>query len=280
MRPRHRFRQFLKGTLLLWLAAVPASAGEAPENQSQVREPSVDSQDLALTYRIFTAGLPVLLANIDVSMKAQCFGIRLRAKPEGVPAALSDFSLKSEAAGCINGSGLEPESYASRYETKKKTRSVVISYDSGGTAQARTTPPPHQDNRKAIAEDELGEALDPLSTAYAVVQGIRRNGSCAGKVSVYDGRRLFGLKLVDLGDTWVDGEDYGGYIGPAMKCRAALEMRAGFKKSEIRKRRYPDEITFYFAEALEQAPLLPVQFESGNMVGALRVVKPATATAE
>jgi len=56
-----------------------------------------------------------------------------------------------------------------------------------------------------------------------------------------------------------------------MKCRAALEMRAGFKKSEIRKRRYPEEITLYFAEALASAPLLPVQFETEGLVGALRL---------
>ena len=241
-------------------ALLPAGASRASEN------------GLAVDFEVYIGGFQVAKADLDLGFYKDCFDLRLATEPHGLVSYFTSFKLVSWADGCSNGAGVEPASYSVDYfKDGRKKRWVRVDYKGDGGPRVQAEPAPEDDNRKAVPSGLRAGSLDPLSGVFGIIEAVTREGRCAGERPVYDGRRLFRLKLSHVGSAELPPSGYAAYAGPAIECLVRVEMVAGFKKSEIRKKHFPERVQVYLAEAVDGAPMLPVRLEADYRFGQIRI---------
>ncbi len=241
-------------------ALLPAKALQASEN------------GLTVDFEVYIGGFQVAKADLDLGLYKDCFDLRLATEPYGVISFFSPFKLVSSADGCSKGAGVVPASYSVDYfKNGRKKRWVRVDYKGDGGPLVRAEPAPEDDNRKAVPSTLRAGSLDPLSGVFGIIEAVTREGRCAGERPVYDGRRLFLLKLSHVGSAELPASSYAAYAGPAIECLVRVETVAGFKKSEIRKKHFPEKVKVFLAEAVAGAPLLPVRLEADYRFGQIRI---------
>ena len=246
------------------LLALGLLAGTGPARASEA--------GLTANYEVYVGGFQVARADLDVDLYKDCFDVRLAAEPDGLVSFIADFKIVSWAGGCRAEEGVTPASYSSDYfKNGRKKRWVRVDYNGQDAPAVRTDPEPEDDNRSMVPSDQRAGSLDPLSGSFAIIQAVTREGRCQGERPVYDGRRLFKLKLEHVGPAVLKKSRYAAYSGPAIECLVRVEMIAGFKKSEIRKKHFPERVKVFLAEAVPGAPLIPVRLESDYRFGQLRM---------
>ena len=227
---------------------------------------------LAVNYEVYMGGFQVAKADLNLGLYEDCFDLRLSTEPYGIVSYLASFKLISWADGCRNGAGVEPASYSVDYfKDGRKKRWVRVDYRGAGGPLVQAKPAAEDDNRKAVPSGLRAGSLDPLSSVFGVIEAVTREGRCAGELPVYDGRRLFRLKLSNVGLTELSPSSYSAYAGSAIECLVQVEMVAGFKKSEIRKKHFPEQVKVFLAEAAAGAPVLPVRMEADYRFGHIRI---------
>ncbi len=223
-------------------------------------------------FELYMGGFQVAKADIELGLYDDCFDLRLAAEPYGIVSYLSSFKLVSWADGCRKAAGVVPASYSVDYfKDGRKKRWVRVDYNGAESPLIRAEPAPENDNRDPVPFGLRDGSLDPLSAVFAIIETITREGHCKGERPVYDGRRLFRVKLSHVGSAELPQSDYAAYSGTAIECLVRIEKVAGFKKSEIRKRHFPEKVRVYLAEAVAGAPLLPVRLEADYRFGQIRV---------
>ncbi len=233
---------------------------------------SASESGLAVDFEVYIGGFQVAKADLDLGLYKDCFDLRLATEPYGIVSFFSPFKLVSSADGCSKGAGVVPASYSVDYfKDGRKKRWVRVDYKGDGGPLVRAEPAPEDDNRKAVPSALRAGSLDPLTGVFGIIEAVTREGRCAGERPVYDGRRLFRLKLSHVGPAELPPSSYAAYAGPAIECLVQVETVAGFKKSEIRKKHFPERVKVYLAEAVAGAPLLPVRLEADYRFGQIRV---------
>ncbi len=230
------------------------------------------STGVTANFELYMGGFQVAKADIELGLYDDCFDLRLAAEPYGVVSYLTSFKLVSWADGCRKSAGVVPASYSVDYfKDGRKKRWVRVDYRGASGPLIRAEPAPENDNRDPVPFGLRTGSLDPLSAVFAIIETITREGRCEGGRPVYDGRRLFQVKLSHVGAVELPPSDYAAYAGTAIECLVRIEKVAGFKKSEIRKRHFPEKVRVYLAEAVAGAPLLPVRLEADYRFGQIRV---------
>ena len=227
---------------------------------------------LTAHFELYMGGFQVAKADIELGLYDDCFDLRLAAEPYGVVSYLTSFKLVSWADGCRDAAQVVPASYSVDYfKNGRKKRWVRVNYKGNDGPLIRAEPAPENDNRDPVPQGLRNGSLDPLTTVFSIIEAITREGRCDGERPVYDGRRLFHVKLSHVGSAELPPSDYAAYAGTAIECLVRIEKVAGFKKSEIRKRHFPEKVRVYLAEAVAGAPLLPVRLEADYRFGQIRV---------
>ena len=257
-----QFRSRLGAIALLCLgSSLPGAAALASEEGG-----------LTANFEVYIGGFQVAKADLDLGLYKDCFDLRLATEPHGIVSYFSPFKLVSSADGCSKGAGVVPASYSVDYfKNGRKKRWVRVDYKGDGSPLVQAEPAPEDDNRKAVPSDLRAGSLDPLTGVFGIIEAVAREGRCDGERPVYDGRRLFRLKLSHVGAAELPPSSYAAYAGPAIECLVRVEMIAGFKKSEIRKKHFPEQVKVFLAEAVAGAPLLPVRMEADYRFGQIRI---------
>lgn len=282
---------FLSALVLLAIGAGNASAdGPAPGPAGEGR--------LALSYKVSVDGIHALRARIEIDRRARSYAGRFSARLEGLPSWVSDLHVDARAHGIRGTGGLGgagsgeataflPVAYTSRWADKKGVRTVAIRFDPPQRRQAvddperrqavvETTPPAAEDGRAVVPAARIIGAVDPLTVLAALLQEVDASGSCDGSHAVFDGRRLFHLRIHPAPGSDEDGagEDDGAILEgetTVLRCRVDLAKVAGFTEKERRGRRLPDHIVVSFAPGPTGA-LVPTRMEMDHKAGRVRVV--------
>lgn len=257
----------IRSRITFALFLVAAFLGVLPGHLAAAAERGLDA-----AYAIYIGGFQVAKADLRVGLRADCFDIRLSAEPQGIVSYFSTFKLESQADVCNGGEGVVPASYRSDYYKEgRKKRWVVLDYVGRSPVAVRVKPEAAKDRRAAVPAELRVGSLDPISASVAIIEALAREGRCTGERPVYDGRRLFRLTLQHVGTKDIGHSRYAAYAGPATECLVKVETIAGFKKNEIRKKHFPEQIRIFLAEAAPGTPVLPVRMEADYRFGQIRI---------
>ncbi len=84
---------------------------------------------------------------------------------------------------------------------------------------------------------------------------------------MFDGRRLYRLKIVDEGAADLERSRYAPYAGQSRRCAFEFERVAGFKDEKKEKAREPLTGLAYFRRPADGAPMMPVRVTADSKYG-------------
>ncbi len=266
-------RRLAAAGLLAVVLAGPVR-GEAPQDRP-LNSQAVNFQApdyLKLDYHVYAGGFHALSLETRVSLGPEAYAVKFKARSDGILDSLLAFTLDAEAIGQAAAAGLTPVAFrtANRWRSSGE-RLVEMTYDGDGLPQTRIEPPADADNRDPVPDALRRGTMDPITAMLSLVHGLARDGRCAGRVPVFDGRRRFDLAARDLGEQDLVPSGVASFAGLVRRCRVTFEPVTGFWRDERWEQPKTSEIEVFLAAVVPGGPPVPVRLEAENAFGAVRI---------
>lgn len=220
----------------------------------------VATTGFSLRYGVYVAGFKGGNMEFEVSTAPSRFESRLHVEPAGLFSWFLDWDLDARTAGRLVGGDVVPVAY--RFRNRKgddKLRWVEIDFDSGGPVVARTSK--KEDDRKPVPRHLLPGARDLVSTITEMLLDKKQGTVCTPESLVYDGRRLFKMRLEPLPTKNLKSSQVAPYAGRAEGCRITFLPIAGFKAERDRERLREQKLTVWLADVIGDGSKVPVRLE-------------------
>lgn len=150
----------------------------------------------------------------------------------GVVRSLTGFRSEIVGVGRLNGTGdVQPERYASFYETRRETREVRLGFGPGGEVVHLETFKRGEPTPVNVPEAMRDGTVDPLSAFFTIrnwLAEVREDGQGTRTLPMFDGRRRY-----DLDVTYLQRRPatFGGGT-PVLELRLDVKPLAGFNQGE------------------------------------------------
>ncbi len=206
----------LAGALLAGIPAVQAATTDRYEIEMEMR----------------FLGMNVGNVTMTTDVNDRTVDSRMDIATAGMVRSLTGFRSELSGAARIDGNGgVQPERFASYYETRRETREVRLRYGETGEVAELATFKRGEPTRVDVPEAMRDHTIDPLS-AFIAIRGwlaeVRENGSGQRTLEMFDGRRRY-----DLDVTYLDRRpaNFGGGT-PILELRLEVKPIAGFNRGE------------------------------------------------
>jgi len=221
-----------------------------------------------LDFEAYLGGFRILSAASQGRYGAEDYAIEVGARTRGVVAWFGNWVGRGVSRGTAAADGLHPAGFRADTTWRGEPRFVELTYGADRSVAVRADPPPEQDNRDPVPEQETVDTMDALSAVVSLIRSVNAAGRCAGTVRVYDGRRRFDMRLGDDGRETLEKTGYGMFAGEALKCRVAMRRIGGFWKNV----EHPEDgkPSFLWMARLDPGgPYLPVRIAAETPLGTL-----------
>ncbi len=194
-----------------------------------------------LSFEAYVAGLHVLDLDAFVGVGGDRYQMDLHFRTVGVAGLLHPGQQVSTARGGLARGLPMPDRYLSRGIWGGVPRQTLITYDQGQPA-LRVLEPPNRPDRTPVSPELQVGSVDLLSAFAALMDQVRRAGSCALSLRVFDGRTLRVITARSGGEEALPASDPSRFAGPALRCdfegvtlagrrRGAAEQETGTRGS-------------------------------------------------
>ncbi|MFA5121577.1 DUF3108 domain-containing protein [Zavarzinia sp.] len=239
----------LLATLMMFPAAGAGQAGSTAPGQ------------VALTYRVFLGGVPVVEVDTRTIVDAQRYRMDSLTRTIGLWEGMFKARMQSRVDGVLAGSKVEPLLYQIRYDGRVgKRRSIDVTFGDNGPTMVHTVPDNAEDGRKPVEPEFLVGAIDPASAAIMATSASSDGELCHGGYKIFDGRRRYDVAFDNQGADTLDGHgDF--YSGEALHCQVQYRRVKGFdpdwERSEAKK--FPNTIDVWFVRLPGLPRAVPVK---------------------
>ncbi|MGE5537383.1 MAG: DUF3108 domain-containing protein [Gemmatimonas sp.] len=257
------------------LVAIGLSAAAA-QDTAMVAPPGagyrLNDRTLVLTYDVYIGGLHAFRFDATVGVDDRSYEVALDGGTSGVIGRLFSWRASLRSDGAVASTqpvpaGLSAARFESATAWQGKPRRTSLTFTGDGRYDVALEPPEDADS---VREDGglpsilPPGTMDPVAASLAALSASARDGACARRLPVFDGKRYYELIVRDGdGDNVVPPSHLSAFSGPALKCRIAMRRLAGFSK-----RRYAqywddessDLPTIWSAALAPGMPLVPVRF--------------------
>ncbi len=249
------------------LACLAFPLPAAPAQQS-VADTQVNAQ-----YEIYGGGFHLLDANLSIDLHHGAYSAHVHANTQGTIGYLFPWWNDVQSKGNIRARLMETLLHVSENSWLGDVHRVTLVYDGkGGFKKKIVFPTPAEENREEVAPELTRHTQDLMSAALTLLQRVSQGESCNQTLAVYDGRRRYNLKFVEIGTEDLPMSRYGIYHGPARQCDMTIERVAGFwKQFQIRWTEDGDaqmKLSFWLAPIRPGGPVIPVRARTIGDYGA------------
>jgi len=213
----------ISGLLALALAASPARAA--------------DQAPLDLRYGVYWAGLQIATLKLKHEIAPAGYSAKLVVETVGLTERLVRYRARTLAAGEVAPDrSLLPTSFSSEYQTRKKARRSVVTFDpaSGDVVDLAISKRGEPDRSKVPEELRKG-VIDPLSAFLGIREHVAAmRPGVPYRAPVFDGRRRYDLEARVVGH---DRATVAGREQPVLRVALIATFLAGADPDDL------DEIT-------------------------------------
>jgi hypothetical protein len=172
--------------------------------------------------------------SLSAELGAEAYFASTAIRAAGLAALFTDFDIRAEVSGTVDGGVLEPVRYAHVERTGDKVRAVDVTYPDR-IATAAVEPPFGSLGQPPATQAQRAGAIDPMSAVFQLSEVVMAQSGeiCSGRISVFDGKARYDLRLQ------VDGQDRirtRAWRGEALICQIWYEPVAGYDPED-----YPSE---------------------------------------
>ncbi len=225
---------------------------------------------LKLDYAIYVGGFRMIDINLDTTLSADRYNIKLGLKGEGLLDWLFKWTMRASSEGKIEQREIVPRRAGHNSVWRGKKRSVRLVFPEKGFPTAVVTPAPKLDERKPVPMEKRLGTRDLAGAILSYLITMTSQDSCVRSEPVFDGRRRYNLVFENQKKVSLRKNTYSPYSGPALRCTLRLEKIAGFRTKTSRSRWVSNGLArVWIAQAFEGAPPILVRLEMDTGFGGL-----------
>lgn len=182
-----------------------------------------------LTYAVYTGGLHVVMADLDVKMdKNGHYSAFVSAQTHGFLGKLAPWSGTFKTTGDMKDDAFFPKQHESVAVWRGEDDQKTYDYDGKGNLTAyKEVEAGKEQPKKDLAKDLINNTTDILSATLEVMHNLGKGGTCSNSDDIFDGKRRFALKFKPVSETVLESSRYNIYGGQAKKCEVIVEPKGG-----------------------------------------------------
>jgi len=221
--------------------------------------------EVRVRYDVFLGGFFTATIVVDSALNGTKYEITSTIETHGIVRILTGFQSRAHSNGTRTENGFKPTIYQARNLWGGGERSVRNDYAADGSVENHAIPSNIEDGRDPVPNSRMMNTTDPLSAALAVMFGYANTGTCSHETRIFDGRRLFDIRLTANKADTVDGPFY---KGPAERCLMRRDRLIGFSTDPwLPRSKSPPVIEIWFARLSDRLPPLPVHAAADTGIG-------------
>ena len=127
------------------------------------------------------------------------------------------------------------------------------------TPHIRQMQPPNDDGREPVAAARQANTVDGLTAMADLLRHVITTGTCEGRITTYDGRRLSEIEARTAGTDFLAPSSRSSFSGNALRCAVTARFVAGFMPDTDEQFRKPQLANAWFAPMTPGGPPVPVR---------------------
>ncbi len=217
---------------------------------------------LDVDYALSSHGFHLLDVATHAELTPFGYAITAHSRTVGLIGVLAHSDVTSVASGRFDGTGVQPDRYASTGRSRGANRTTQIAYPTHDPVVEVLRPA--EPERDPVPAARTRGSIDTLSAIVGLSRQVAQTGRCDGTALVFDGHRLSRLDAHTIGIEPVPPSG-AGFSGPALRCDFTSRQLAGFLHDANRARLMkPLHGSAWLAAPVPGAPVAAVRatFES------------------
>lgn len=201
-----------------------------------------------------------------VEVTADRYAITTDAESRGLAAVVVPLTSHSEVHGRLNAGLVQPQAYRGEVHRSGVDTRSRVDYAPDGTVTGESTPPAV--TTRPVTPALMRGTVDQLTALFMMERQLAARGSCAGNVSVFDGRRRYDLHFTDAAPEPMPAPAKRTAVAMAQVCHMRREAIAGFAdESGTGEGAHAGKL--WYARLLPGDLMIPVQMDFRTEFGAV-----------
>lgn len=198
-----------------------------------VADPACAQGRLDAVYEVSLGGLVIGKGHWTVVIGDAAYSATVKGKTTGLLASFGGGSGTATAQGRMTAGQFVPASYVTSILYGKKNETIRIALANGNIKDSSITPEPSVNpDRIPVTEAHRQAVIDPMTGSLLRVAGTGNPvgpEACRNKVSIFDGRMRYDLRLEYRRMEAVTAKKgYQGYLGPVVVCGVFFTPVSGY----------------------------------------------------
>ena len=187
-----------------------------------------------LSYRFFGGGMEIFSLDTQAILTPRTYEIASQIRTKGIADSIFKGRLLTQARGMLTKSGPRLHAYSQDYRGKYGDQSVFMARDKKEIYTVLAIPKNGIHAQPGFSKSSLKGTVDPLTASIYTALNTTKE-PCEGKMTIFDGRRVFDLSFTKDGHDEIDASRVGGYKGHVQRCKVVFKPIAGYARKWLLK---------------------------------------------
>lgn len=211
-----------------------------------------------LHYAGYAAGSRLVAITAAFDLAGPSYQVRTSFRTTGPAAMLFPGGTDTVVTGRIMAGRPRPDRVFTSGVFRGQTRVTQIDY-ANDIPHVRQMQPPNDDGRDPVSEALQAHTVDGLTAMADLLRRVTTTGTCEGRATTYDGRRLSEIEARTGGTDFLPPSSRSSFSGNALHCIVTARFVAGFMPDTDEQSRKPQVANAWFAPLTPGGPPVPVR---------------------
>lgn len=231
-------------------------------------------QSMELRYEVAWGNMTLAEAQVNYALNDKSYEIEGSGESQGTLAFLFPWKGSARSVGLTTPDGYQVSRHDSEGSYKDKTRRTSVIWNPGDLLpKLEAEPQSDLTEVTPVPEDATAGTADPFTVLLSTLDRLEQGDRCDAEARVWDGRRLYDLKIGHIGEAELIRDRPWAYNGKAIGCSLTYTPIGGFRRESQWKDRQDEIRRIIWIGRLPNEKLVPVRIELkapiGNFVGRL-----------
>jgi hypothetical protein len=227
---------------------------------------AAETGSFSAEYEGFSHGLLVLKMSTSLTLTPTGYQGRLAYHTAGMVGWMVHNAIDTTVTGSFDGDRAVPISFDSNGDLRHVIHTVRMHFTNGSPV-IDTLVPAVDPERDPVPPAMTSHTIDTLAAIASLIRQVGDKGTCDGKVTAFDGRRVTVMTARTVGEEMLPKTGRSSFAGQALRCDFDGDQLAGFVHTETldAQKRTRHGIA-WLAQAVPGGPPVPVKVNFENKV--------------
>jgi hypothetical protein len=226
-----------------------------------------------LKHSVYVGGLFLGSIDTEIEQSNDSYSIETIANSSKTFDWAFRWTAKGKTVGLITEDKISPFLHRHESAWNDNRRTATMNYDTAGSVTVEKTGKESTDPNKytPIDPDSTTNSVDPMSAILFVTNRMEAGEGCNAQVPVFDGRRVYDLKLTEIGEKLFNPSSYSVFEGTATGCKIEIVKKGGFKKNPDAVSQMNQDLIVWVAAPVEGGRVVPVRMQVDTDYGSVEL---------